>query len=277
MNRGVLCGVAAYIMWGVFPIYWKLFDFVPPLETVAHRIIWSFPLLVVLLLLTHQFNTLRGAFSSWRSVGLIALTALLLITNWTVYIWGVNAGRIVETSLGYFMNPLVNVLLGVLFLRERLRPWQWVGIGVAASGVLWLTTQYGSLPWIGLSLAFSFGFYGLFKKLSKLDAIPGLTTEMGVLVIPALFVLGYFFRQPGGMDSVSDSSTLLLLMSTSFFTIGPLLLFGVAARLIPLTVLGLIQYIAPTLQFIIGIFIYHEPFSSQLLVGYILIWLALAL
>ena len=174
------------------------------------------------------------------------------------------------------MNPLVNVLLGVLFLRERMRPWQWAAIGIATMGVLWLTIQYGSLPWIGLALAFSFGFYALFKKLSKMEAMTGLTAEMGVLFVPVVTLLVFYYTQPGHADTIASTRTLLLFMATSLFTVGPLLLFGASARLIPLSVLGLIQYIAPTLQFLLGVFVYHEPFNSQLLIGYVLIWMALA-
>ncbi len=276
MNRGILYGIAAYVSWGVLPIFWKLLQDVPPLETVGQRILWSFPLLLLLLVATKQLRSMRVLFSSWRILGLVALTALLLIANWSVYIYGINSGRIVETSLGYFMNPLVNVLLGVLFVHERLRRGQWASIGIAALGVLWLTFMYGSLPWIGLTLAFTFGFYALFKKLGSLEAMTGLTSEMGILFLPVVLLLAYYYSQPGNASTIANSTTLLLFMSTSVFTVGPLLLFGAAVRMIPLSVIGLLQYIAPTLQFLLGVFVYHEPFNSHLLVGYCLIWMALA-
>ncbi len=277
MNRGVLYGFGAYLLWGIFPIFWKLLHAVPALEIVAQRVFWSAVILTAILVSTHRVRSTFVAVRSKRTLAAIAAASVFLMTNWLVYIWAVNAGRVVDTSLGYFMNPLVNVLLGVAFFKERMRAWQWAAIGVAAGGVLWLTVQYGSLPWIGLTLAFSFGFYGLLKKLSKLDAIQGLSAEMALLLLPMAALLAYMYAQPGGADAVLNPVTIGLLMFTGVATVGPLLLFGAAARSIPLTVLGLIQYIAPTMQFLLGVLLFKEPFSAQLLIGFVLIWIALAI
>jgi chloramphenicol-sensitive protein RarD len=277
MNRGVLYGLGAYLLWGILPIYWKMLHQVPALEIVAQRVLWSTIILSVLLIATHRLGHTFTALRSGRTLAAVAAASVFLATNWLVYVWAVNAGRVVDTSLGYFMNPLVNVLLGVLFFKERLRPWQWVSIAVAATGVTWLTVQYGSLPWIGLTLAFTFGFYGLLKKLSRLDAMEGLSAEMGLLLAPMLVLLVVPYVMPSGNPVALDSFALVLLMLSGVATVGPLLLFGAAARSIPLTVLGLLQYIAPTMQFLLGVLVFHEPFSFQLLVGFVLIWIALAI
>jgi chloramphenicol-sensitive protein RarD len=276
MNRGILYGLSAYFLWGIFPIFWKMLQAVPAIEIVAQRVLWSSVILFVVLLASHKLGTTAHSLRAPRTLFPVAAASLFLMTNWLVYIWAVNAGRVVDTSLGYFMNPLVNVLLGVIFLKERMRSLQWAAIGIAAAGVLWLTIQYGSLPWIGLTLAFSFGFYGLLKKLSSLDAIQGLSAEMALLVIPMLLLLASIYSQPGRPAVIMHPVTVLLLMFTGVATVGPLLLFGAAARSIPLTVLGLIQYIAPTIQFLLGVLLFKEPFSAQLLVGFVLIWIALA-
>ena len=277
MNRGVLYGLGAYLLWGILPIYWKMLHNVPAMEIVAQRVLWSTVILTVLLVATQRFRHTAAALRSGRTLVAVAAASVFLATNWLVYVWAVNAGRVVDTSLGYFMNPLVNVLLGVLFFKERLRPWQWVSIGVAATGVVWLTVQYGSLPWIGLTLAFTFGFYGLLKKLSRLDAMEGLSAEMGLLLAPMLVLLALPYLMPDGNPVTLNPLTLVLLMLSGVATVGPLLLFGAAARSIPLTVLGLLQYIAPTMQFLLGVLVFHEPFSLQLLVGFVLIWTALAI
>lgn len=277
MNRGVILGFAAYLLWGIFPVFWKMLHAIPAIEIVAERVFWSSVILAGILVATHRVGSTVALLRSRRTLIAVAAASLFLMTNWLVYIWAVNAGRVVDTSLGYFMNPLVNVLLGVVFFHERLRIGQWTAIGVAAAGVLWLTIQYGSLPWIGLTLAFSFGFYGLLKKLSKLDAIQGLSAEMSLLLLPMLVLLVTIYAQPGRVDAILDPVTMGLLVFTGVATVGPLLLFGAAARSIPLTVLGLIQYIAPTMQFLLGVLLFKEPFNGVQLVGFVLIWIALAL
>jgi chloramphenicol-sensitive protein RarD len=277
MNKGILYGLGAYFIWGVFPIYWKLVEVTPPTQILGHRIVWSFLLLAVIISWRCQWATLQTAVARPRTLGIYTLAACLLAVNWLAYIWGVNAGYIVETSLGYFINPLVNVLLGVVFLRERLRSLQWIAVGLAFLGVLYLTIQYGQPPWLALLLAFTFGFYGLMKKTSPLASLPSLTLETGILFIPAAFYLVYV--EISGVGALGHSGTMvdLLLLGAGIATTVPLLLFGAAARRIDLSMMGVLQYVAPTCQFLIGVLLYREPFEYAQLVGFCLIWLALAI
>ena len=275
MNRGIWNGLAAYAMWGFFPIYWKLLHDVPALQVIGHRISWSFVLLIAVILFTKQWENFRSAALTPRVLGIYAIAGVLLTINWLVYVWGVNAGFIVETSLGYFINPLISVLLGVIFLREQLRLMQWVPVGLAAVGVIYLTVTYGRLPWIALSLAFSFGIYGLVKKVAPLGSLYGLTLETA-LVFPAALIYLMFVQSTGtGAFRHEGLLTDILLIGTGAVTSIPLLMFASAARQIPLTMIGILQYIAPTLQFLIGVFLYHEPFDHSRLVGFSLVWLAL--
>jgi chloramphenicol-sensitive protein RarD len=275
MNKGILNGIAAYALWGFFPIYWKLLHEVPALEVIGHRIGWSFILLVAFILLTRQWKEFRSVAITPRTLVIYAVAANLLTINWLVYVWGVNAGFIVETSLGYFINPLLSVLLGVIFLRERLRPAQWIPVGLAAAGVLYLTLAYGRLPWIALTLAFTFGFYGFVKKQAPLGSLYGLTLETGIVFPLALIYLMFVEFTNTGAFLSQGAFIDLLLIGAGLATTIPLLLFASAARQIPLSVVGILQYIAPTLQFLIGVLIYHEPFDQSRLVGFGLVWLAL--
>lgn len=275
MNKGIWNGLAAYVMWGFFPIYWKLLHEVPALEVIVHRIGWSFILLIFVILLTKQWKDFRFAALAPKVIGIYALAGILLSINWLIYVWGVNSGFIVETSLGYFINPLISVLLGVLFLRERLRAMQWVAVGLAAAGVIYLTVTYGRPPWIALSLAFSFGIYGLVKKLAPLGSLYGLTLETA-LVFPIALIYLMFVQFTGTSAFLHQGAlTDILLIGTGAVTSIPLLMFASAAREIPLTMIGILQYIAPTLQFLIGVFLYHEPFDQSRLIGFSLVWLAL--
>ena len=275
MSKGIWQGIAVYSMWGFFPIYWKLLQDVPALQVIGHRISWSFILLIAVILLSRQWNEFRSAVLVPRVIGIYALAGIILSINWLVYVWGVNSGFIVETSLGYFINPLISVLLGVIFLRERLRLIQWVAVGLAAGGVIYLTLTYGRLPWIALSLAFSFGIYGFVKKLAPLGSLYGLTLETALVVPMALIYL--LFVQFNGTGAFLHQGILtnLLLIGTGTVTSIPLLIFASAARQLSLTMLGILQYIAPTLQFLIGVFLYHELFDESRLVGFGLVWLAL--
>lgn len=275
MNKGIWNGLGAYILWGFFPIYWKLLHEVSALQVIGHRITWSFILLVGVILLSRQWQEFRSAALAPKVIGIYAIAGVLLSINWLIYVWGVNSGFIVETSLGYFINPLVSVLLGVLFLHERLRAMQWIAVGLAAAGVIYLTLTYGRPPWIALSLAFSFGVYGLVKKLAPLGSLYGLTLETALVFPLALIYL--VFVQSAGMGAFLHQGALtdLLLIGTGAVTSIPLLMFASAARQIPLTMIGVLQYIAPTLQFIIGVFLYHEPFDQSRLIGFSLVWLAL--
>ncbi|WP_420645364.1 EamA family transporter RarD [Candidatus Leptofilum sp.] len=275
MNRGILYGVAAYGMWGLFPIYWKLLQHVPALEILSHRMTWSLGFVLLLLLVRRRWDWLKTAVHTPRTILLFIASALLLSVNWFVYIWGVNAGFIVETSLGYFINPLMNVLLGVLFLSETMRRGQWVAIGLAALGVIYLTVRYGELPWIALTLATSFALYGLLRKTAPLGSLEGLSLETALMFFPALGYLVYLEVAGTAAFGHVDMQTTMLLGFAGVATAVPLLLFAAAARRIKLATIGILQYIAPTLQFLIGVLIYHEPFSMDRLVGFSLIWLAL--
>lgn len=277
MNKGILNGIAAYALWGFFPIYWKLLQKVPALEVIGHRIGWSFILLMAFILLTKQWREFRSAALTSKTIIIYSVASILLTVNWLVYVWGVNEGFIVETSLGYFINPLLSVLLGVIFLRERLRPGQWIPVALAAAGVLYLTIAYGRPPWIALTLAFTFGFYGFVKKLAPLGSLYGLTLETGIVFPIALIYLA--FVEFGGAGSFLHNGALIdiLLIGAGLVTTIPLLMFASAARQIPLSVVGILQYIAPTLQFLIGVLIYHEPFDQSRLIGFGLVWLALVI
>ena len=275
MNKGILNGLAAYALWGFFPIYWKLLHQVPALQVIAHRISWSFILLIAFILLTKQWRNFRSAALTAKTLGIYSIAAVLLTVNWLVYVWGVNAGFIVETSLGYFINPLLSVLLGVFFLRERLRIAQWVPVGLASVGVIYLTVVYARLPWIALSLAFSFGFYGFVKKLAPLGSLYGLTLETAIVFPIALIYLAFVGFTGSGTFLHQGALTDMLLIGAGAVTTIPLLMFASAAKQIPLTVIGLLQYIAPTLQFLIGVFIYKEPFDQAHLIGFGIVWVAL--
>lgn len=277
-NKGVWMGAGAYLMWGFFPAYFKALQVVPPLQILFHRVVWSFFFLaVVVVVIKRDWQAFKQAIMNRRVILVYAIAGVLLAINWGTYVWAVNAGFVVETSLGYFINPLVSVALGVIFLGERLRPAQWIPVGLAAAGVLYLTLQVGSLPWIALVLAFSFGLYGLMKKVSPLGSLYGLTIETGVLFLPGLAFLVYAESQGvGAFGHVGWVSTLLLVL-VGVVTATPLLMFATAAKSIPLWMVGLLQYIAPTCQFLLGIFAYGEPFTSTQLIGFSIIWAALLL
>lgn len=277
MNKGILNGLAAYALWGFFPIYWKFLHNVPALQVIGHRITWSFILLLGVLLATRQWTAFQRAALQPKVIGIYTIAAALLTVNWLVYVWGVNAGFIVETSLGYFINPLLSVLLGVIFLRERLRPMQWVPVAIAAAGVIYLAAVYGRPPWIALSLAFSFGFYGFVKKLAPLGSLYGLTLETGIAFPFALIYLLLIETTAAGAFVHDGTATTLLLIGAGAVTTIPLLMFASAAREIPLTVVGLLQYVAPTIQFLIGVFLYREPFDHSHLIGFGIVWVALVI
>jgi chloramphenicol-sensitive protein RarD len=277
MNKGVVYAVGAYTLWGLLPIYWKALDDVPAGQILAHRIVWSLVFVGMVLSVRHNWGWLRGAMRRPRVMLTFLLSGSLLAVNWFTYIWGVNAGFIVETSLGYFINPLVNVLLGFLVLKERLRPAQWLALGVALAGVLYLTFSYGAFPWIALTLAFSFGSYGLIRKTATLNSAEGLFLETAVLFLPAFGYLLLMESREVGAFAHNGPTTSLLLAGAGIVTSVPLLLFAAGARRITLTSLGLLQYIAPTLQFLIGVLIYNEEFGPARVVGFRLIWLALIL
>jgi chloramphenicol-sensitive protein RarD len=277
VKKGILSASSAYILWGFFPIYFKSLKSVSSFEILCHRMVWSLVFLSGILTFTRQWGWLRPALKNRRTLMIYLGAASLLAMNWFTYIWAVNSGFIVESSLGYFINPLVSILLGVLILREKLRTIQWIPVGIAVLGVTYLTWTYGRLPWIALALAFTFGFYGLVKKISPLSSLYGLSLETSLLFLPALGYLA--FREVSGtagfLHQGFDISILLAL--SGVITAIPLLFFASGARSIPLYLMGLLQYIAPTLQLLIGVFIYHESFSTRQFIGFGMIWLALGL
>ena len=274
MNKGILSGIGAYALWGFFPIYWKLLHNVPALELIGHRIVWSFLLLIAVVVITRQWSELRSTFNA-RTFSMYLIASLLIGVNWLTYVWAVNAGHIVETSLGYFINPLLSVLFGLIILRERLRPAQWLPISIAFIGVAYLTIKFGQLPWIALVLAFTFGFYGLVKKLARLSSLYGLTLETAILFIPALAYLGFAEINGTGVFLHTGIIPDLLMIGAGLVTTIPLLMFASAAKQIPLTMIGVLQYLAPSIQFLIGVFMYKEPFDQSRLIGFSIVWLAL--
>lgn len=275
MNLGYFYALLAYFMWGLFPVYWKQLETIPATQLIGHRIVWSFLFMLALLAVTGQWKRLRPLLRDWRVVRTYALAGLLLAGNWLTYVWAVTHGYIVEASLGYFINPLFSVLLGLVVLHERLRPWQWTAIALAALGVGYLTVTYGRLPWIALLLTATFGLYGLVTKTAPLDAVDGLTLETGLVFLPAAGFLLWHEAQGTGAFGHSGWWADLLMVGSGAVTAVPLLFFGLAVRRIPLSVVGILQYLAPTLQFLLGVLAYHEPFTQTHLVGYSLVWLAL--
>ena len=274
---GLAAALSAYGMWGVFPLYWKALQVIPSWEIICHRIVWSLVLTFILLILQGRHKPLQGALTNRRTLLTTLATSGLLGSNWLVYIWAVNNGNIVESSLGYFINPLIAVLLGVLFLQEKLRPGQWMALGVALAGVLYLTFSYGKFPWIGLTLAITFALYSLLRKTAALHSLEGLFCETVLLSIPAGLTLIYLAYQGTSGFLTQGPGITLLLIGTGVITSLPLLLFVFGAQRISMTALGLMQYLAPTIQFLIGLLIFHEPFPPAKMIGFIIIWAALAL
>ncbi len=262
-------------MWGLFPLYFRVVRAFAPLEILAQRMVWSAAVLGIVLAVRRQWHWSGTALKAAVLKSFLASAALLSI-NWFVYIWAVDAGRVIDASLGYFINPLVSVLLGVVLLRERLRSVQWLSIALAALGVGWLTFAGGHLPWIGLMLAASFGSYGFLRKTAELGALEGLTLET-LLLLPLSSGYLAWLAAHGQSHFGGAPWTLRSLVALSGpLTVVPLLCFAAGARKIPLSLLGLLQYVAPTLQFLLGVFAFHEPFDGRRLAGYALIWLALA-
>jgi chloramphenicol-sensitive protein RarD len=274
-TRGVWYGVGAYVAWGLTPLFWNLVDDVGPINLLANRIVWSIPILAIILGIQRRFTEIKTALTSPRVFGVAVLAAAVLAINWGVWLHAVTSEQIVEASFGYFINPLVSVALGVLILGERLRRAQWVAVAIAAVGVTGMAISVGSLPWIALALAFSFGTYGLIKKRAVVPApLISLSGEVLALAIPALVVL-LVVSGRGDLSVSQGAGTTLFLVGTGIVTTVPLLLFGAAAKRIPLTTIGLLQYIAPSLQFLIGVLVYGENLSLNRLAWFGVVWIAL--
>ena len=277
MNKGVVCAIAAYLSWGLFPLYWKALHQIPALELICHRIVWSCLTLYVFITVRGRWKEMADAFAKPRVVGIYLVASLLIGFNWLVFVWGINSGYVIETSLGYFINPLLSVLLGVVLFRERLRPWQWASIALAASAVLYLTLVYGSVPKIALALALSFSLYGLVKKVAPLGSINGLTLETSLLFLPGIAYLGWQGHTGHAAFQHLSPVTMVLVLGSGLVTTFPLVLFAAAAQRIPLAQVGVLQYIAPTLQFLLGAMVFHEKFTATQFGGFLLVWVSLAL
>ena len=278
MRTGILYAALAFLCWGLFPIYFHALRDVPPLQIMVHRVLWSLLFLAIIMTVRRQWGWLVPLMRQPRVIGSFAISALLLSGNWLLYIWAVNNGHVIESSLGYFINPLFNVMLGYLVLKERLRAGQWLAIALAACGVAWIAWSAGRMPWIALLLAGSFGAYGLMRKTAALGALEGLSFETILLFPIAAGYLAWLTVQgENSFITSSSDSTRLLLIAAGPITAIPLLLFAAGARRIPLTVLGLLQYIGPTIQFALGLFLFHEAFTHTRLIGFVMIWSALAI
>lgn len=273
----MLYAAAAYITWGMFPLYFKALQAISPLQVLMHRGAWSLVFLVIVLALRRQWAWVACVGRQPKVIAGFAASALLLSANWFIYIWAVTHARVVDASLGYFMTPLVNILLGFVLLRERMRPMQWAAVAVAAAGVAWLTWHNGNLPWISLLLAATFGTYGLLRKTASLGPLEGLSLETALMFPIAFGYLAWMAIEGNNQFIDAPGTTQLLLMAAGPITAIPLLMFAAGARRIPLSLLGLMQYITPTLQLLLGVWLYQEPFGGARLFGFALIWGALLL
>ena len=276
-RRGLVFGATAYVLWGLFPLYFRLLEPASPLEILANRIVWSLAFVALLLALRRRWAWVGPLLRNRRQLLLLAAAALTIATNWGVYIYGVNTNQVVETSLGYFINPLVSILFGVLLFSERLGKWQWVAVGLGTVAVLVLTVDYGRVPWLALVLALCFGTYGMLKKTIGMGSLESLSVETALLFLPALGFLVLLNVQGTSVLQQEGPKTASLLATTGLVTAVPLLLFGAAATRIPLTWIGLLQYSAPVLQFLIGVLVFNEPMPASRLVGFALVWAALAI
>ena len=276
MNPGVLYALGAYMCWGLFPLYFRALRGVPPLQILAHRMVWSLLLLVLILLVKRHWRWLGALRERPAIVGRFAVSAFLLAYNWGLYIWAINDGHVVDASLGYYINPLMSVVVGALVLSERLRPAQWLAVAIAAAGVAWMTIAIDRLPWISVTLALSFALYGLLRKTAPLGSLEGLALETAVLFPIALAFL--LWEGSNGADAFThgDLRLKLLLMAAGPVTAIPLLLFASAARRIPLSLLGILQYLMPTVVLALGVWLYHEPFGRTRALGFGMVWVGIA-
>ncbi len=276
-TKGLGASIFAFVLWGLLPIYWKALNTISAQEIICHRIIWSFVFAGGLLVFSRRMGEVRQAFSSFRHFGQMMVSGFLIGSNWLIFIWGVNAGYIVECSLGYYINPLVNVVLGFMVFRDRLRPVQWLAIAFAVIGVLNQVIQFGKLPWIALFLAFSFALYGLTRKMMRLGPISGLFVETAILSVPASFFLISFMSRGQSALGTQGMDINMLLIGCGAVTSIPLILFAYGARRLKLATLGLLQYIGPTGMLLLGIYMYDEPFGTATLITFSLIWVGVIL
>ena len=274
---GLAAAVTAYLIWGLSPAYWKTLVHVPAFEILMHRMVWSFAFLVPLLLLQHRWAEFKHAATTPRVLAILSLTTFIVGGNWFLFIWAINSGHILQTSLGYYITPLMSVLLGMVFLGERLRPLQIVAIVLAGISVIYLTVAFGAFPWVALALALTFSFYGLIRKVAPVGAAVGLTVETLLLSLPAAAYLVFLDTRGQGAFLRVDTRTDLLLMGAALVTALPLLLFTLGARRLPLSTMGFLQYLAPSCSFLLAVLVYGEPLVIPQVLSFVLIWIALAI
>jgi len=274
---GLLCAILAYLTWGISPVFFKMLASVPAFEILMHRMVWSFLFLLLIILISGRWRQFKDALTSWNNFRPLLASTLLVSGNWFLFIWAINSDHILQTSLGYYIAPLVSVLLGTLFLKERLRRLQAVAIILAGTGVGYSTLQHGLFPWVALGLALSFGLYGFIRKTAPVGALEGLAVETLILSFPAAAYLYYLDHSGEGAIFCSGIKIDLLLMGTAMVTAFPLLMFTIGARRLRLVTIGFLQYIAPSCTFILAVFVYREPFTSIQVYTFIMIWLALVI
>ncbi|KAA0546108.1 EamA family transporter RarD [Bacillus sp. BGMRC 2118] len=279
-GAGILAAALSYVIWGFLPLYWKLLDHVSPGEILSHRIVWSFVFMIVILFIAKKVKLfwadLKELITNRKRFIAITSASVIISLNWVLYIWAVNTDQVVQASLGYYINPLISILLGIFVLKEKLTFWQTISFVLATIGVIYLTVHFGTIPWIALLLAISFGVYGLIKKMVSLSPMTGLAIETMFITPIALLFLSFLHIEGNGVFASNPSDTFIL-MGAGIATAVPLLLFASGAKKIPLSMIGFLQYIAPTLMLIIGVFLYHEPFTKYHLIAFICIWSALAI
>jgi chloramphenicol-sensitive protein RarD len=276
-RSGLIYGIAAYGLWGLLPLYWHLLQSTGASEVLAHRMVWSLPTALLLLAALRRWSWIHALLKQPRTLGLLLLAATVISVNWGLFIWAVTAERVLEASLGYFINPLVAIAFGVVLLRERLRPAQWTAVGIGALAVVVLAVGYGQVPWLSITLAFSFATYGLIKKHVKLEGVESFSTETAMQFLPALGFLVYLSAQGGASFTTDGLGHAALLALSGAATAFPLILFGSAAVRLPLSTIGLLQYTAPAFMFVLGLTVFHEPMPPERLVGFLLVWAALSL
>ena len=278
MSSGILYGLSAYVLWGMFPLFFKQLQAASAIEVVLHRMVWSLVFVLIVLAVLRRWNWLGDVRRSPALLGKFAVSALLLAGNWLSYVWAVNNGHVLDASLGYFILPLINVALGFVFLHERPRKAQWLAFAVAASGVLWMAVQSGHVPWLALLIAMTFGFYGLMRKTATLGALEGMSLE--TMLLAPLAVVALLWAGPSGPGSqwpAHDAHTWLFFLLSGPVTAIPLLLFAAGARRVPLSTMGFLQYITPSILALMGVFLYGETFAGPRAVGFVFIWVALLL
>lgn len=276
-GTGLLLGFAAYVIWGIVPIYWPELQPAGPVEILSHRILWSLVFLAGLVAFQKKIGLIWELLTNKRTLGLLTLASTLIAVNWGIFIWCSVTGRLLDSSLGYFINPLFSVVLGVLFFNERLRKMQWFGLSIALAGVIYMSVVHGNPPFISLSLAFTFGLYGYIKKLANVPAIESLTVETLILAPVALGYLGYLSSRGENTFAMHGTSHMIWLASAGVVTAVPLLMFGASAIRIPLSTLGLLQYIGPTIQFFLGLYYFNEDMPVERFIGFVITWTAVTI